>query len=115
VQIPVVHANDLGAEREGMLHFVGVVDLDEGLHVEGEGVCVEGAETVWREHGDDEEDGVGAVEAGFGDLVLVEDELFAEDGGAVGEGIDGGTGEAEVKEGTVEPGGLGEDGDDGGA
>ena len=115
MQIAIVHTNDLGAEREGMLHFLGVVDLHEGFHVEGEGIRVERAEAVWSEHGDDEKDGVGAVEAGFGDLVLVEDELFAEDGGAIGKGINGGTGEAEVEKGTMEPGGLGQDGDDGGA
>ena len=70
-------------------------------------------EAYGREHGDDEEDRVGAPQTGLCDLVLVEDEVFAEDGGTVREGIDGLTSKSHVEQGTLEPGGLGKDGDDG--
>ncbi len=44
---------------------------------------------------------------------FAEDELLAEDGGPVGESVDGLAGEAHVEQRTLEPGRLGEDGDDG--
>lgn len=88
----------------------GVVELEERGHVEFVGEDEEVDEFGEVEALADEEDGVGAGGAGFVDLVLVEDEVFAEDGecGGVFDALD--VGEVSGEEAFV-----GEAGDGGGA
>ncbi len=54
-------------------------------------------------------------EAGFGDLIRVDDEIFPQDSGTVGEVVHGSPGEGEIMDGTLEPLRLGEDTDDAGS
>lgn len=86
------------------------MDLDEGgeARLDGEGVIV--AELGIVEDGDDEEDGVGAPLDGLEDLAFVDDEVLAQEGQG-----DGGADLAEVIEGPLEEGLVGEDGQAAGA
>jgi hypothetical protein len=83
-QIAIVDANGVifgvvqGAEN--FVELLGRVHFDE--NVEAQRMC-EGGEALQlsaTERGGDEEDSVSAVGAGFDDLVLVDDEVFAEAG-----------------------------------
>lgn len=56
------------------------VDLEEGGHLERVDVSDEVGELLIGEALGDEEDGVGVDGAGLGDLVGIDDEIFAEDG-----------------------------------
>ena len=67
-------------------------------------------EEAVAERGRDKEDGVSAMGAGFGDLVLVDDEVFAKAGN-----FGGGGGDFEVLKAALEKGLIGEDGERGGA
>ncbi len=80
VQVAVVDADEVASGGEGAIEFGGVVDFDEDVELKLAGAAVERSEFVLGEGGDDEEDSVGAVGAGFEQLEFVEDEVFAEAG-----------------------------------
>lgn len=96
MQVAVVDADDLGADLERARELVGIIDLDERLHSPIKGVVVQLGKTLVRKHCDDEEDGVGSVDASLVDLVRVEDKVLAKDRWAVREGVDGGADGAHV-------------------
>jgi hypothetical protein len=64
----------------GAGEFVGGMDFAEDVERVLMSAGGEAGELGAGERGDDEEDGVGAVGAGFDDLVFVDDEIFAEAG-----------------------------------
>src|SRR6185295_1644582 len=103
-EVAVVDADQGGAVDA--LELLFIVDLDEGAQVEGGGEVEAADEEVAVEGGGDEEDEVGAGGAGLEELVLVDDEVLAEDGD-----VDGGADSAEVIERAAEAGAVGEDGD----
>jgi len=80
VQVAVVDADEVASSGESAVEFSGVVDFDEDVKLQFAGAAVERSEIGVGESGDDEEDGVGAMDAGFEELKLVDDEVFAQAG-----------------------------------
>ena len=106
-EVAVVYTYQVGFGFEGCGEFALVVDFYQALHTALFGERLEFADDGDVQHGDDEQDGVGAVGAGFVNLVGVEDELFTQDG-ADGGMSDGSSG-FEVLEATLEVVFVGED------
>lgn len=106
VKVAVVDPDDLGSDLQRPRELLSVVHFDKGLHAPRDRVGVELRELLVREHRDDEEDRVGAVDARFVDLVGVRDKVLAEDGGPVRESVNGGANGAHVVERALEPLGL---------
>ena len=85
LQVTIVHATDVAADVLHEFSFFGSVDFAEDIEpvaiLGDEGEVVEVAEA---QRAGDEQDGIGVMGAGFSDLVLVDDEVFAKAGNAGG-------------------------------
>ena len=77
-QVAVVDPQDLGLLLEGCLDLALVVDLHETLEPEALCDLHQLPQQRPRQHGHDEQDGVGAMGPCLEDLVRVKDELLAE-------------------------------------
>jgi hypothetical protein len=77
VQVAVVDADEIASGGECPFELGVVVDFDERVELVLSGLVFEGDELVLFQGGDDEEDGVGAAGAGFEELELIEDKVFA--------------------------------------
>ena len=109
-EVAVVDADDFGAGGEGAVEFGFRVNFDERLHFYFATEVDELFKRGIAQSGDDEEEAVGVVGAGFPDLPRIEDEIFAQDWlGDFFAGI------AEIFERAAEEFGLGEDGEGGGS
>ena len=76
-QVSIIDADQVGASGEYAREIGGVVEFDEGGHTEGSGLLQEADEGGIVEDFGDQEDGIGTGEAGFDDLVVVDQEIFA--------------------------------------
>ena len=110
MEVAIVHAVTVAAEIADPGELFGGVDFTEDVKLESVGGGGEAGQLIVGERGSDEQDGVGAVGAGFDDLVLVHDEVLAEARDVGGGGCD-----FEVGEATLEEGLVGEDGKRGGS
>ncbi len=79
-EVPVVDTDDLGSEVECAVEFAQVVNFHEAFQLEGGCLFIQRVQTFIGQCGNDEEDGVGAGDDGFGDLGFVDDEIFSENG-----------------------------------
>jgi hypothetical protein len=105
-EVAIVDADDFGAGGEGEIEFGLGVNLDERLHFEFAAEVDEFFQSGIAKGGDDEEEAVGVVGAGFPDLPRIEDKIFPQDGLR-----DFLAGVAEIFERAAEEFGLGEDGE----
>ncbi len=78
-QVAVVDADHVDVELERDLEILLVVDLDERVEIEGLRLVVEVRQLIRIERGDDQQDGVGAEDRRFEELVGVDDEVLAKD------------------------------------
>lgn len=90
--------------------FRRAVDFEQYLQPEFVGLGGEGAALLRTEAGGNEQYGVGTYDAGLQKLVLVDDEVFAQDGD-----VDQRTGRADVAQRTAEELLIRQDGEGGGA
>ena len=77
-QVPVVDADELGAERQGAVQLRPVVHLDQHVHAEIVSGVDQRAGLVVRDARHDDEDAVGAPGAGLVDLIGLEQEILAQ-------------------------------------
>ncbi len=109
-EVAVVDADQGGVAPQRAVELGFVVYLDEDFEAQRAGLGGELGQLSAGESGGDEKDAVRTCEAGFDDLVGIQDEVLAEDGqrnrGACG---------LQVGEGALELGVLGENGEAGGA
>jgi hypothetical protein len=110
MEVAIVHAVAVAAEIADAGKLFRRVDFAEDVELECVGGGGEAGEVIVGERGSDQQDGVGAMGAGFNDLVLIHDEVLAK----AGDGC-GGRGEFEVDEAPLEEGLVGEDGERGGS
>jgi hypothetical protein len=111
IEVAVVDATGCAAEVTDFFKLVEGVDFDEDIEaVSLLGNESEGIEMTVPEGGGDEENGIGAMGAGFYDLVLVDDEVFAEAGN-----FGRGRGDFEIVEAALEERLVGENGKRGGS
>ena len=109
-QVAVVDPDEVGARVEDAGEVGRVVELDQGRHAERPGARQERRELGVVEDLGDQEDRVGAGEAGLDDLVLVDEEVLAQQ-----RDRDRGADAGEVREVALEVGGVGQDAQAGGA
>ena len=101
--VAVVDADDLGVGLERPVQFGLVVDLDQAVEIELEGLGAEVRKLPVIQHRHDQEHGVGTPGSGFEELVAVDDEILADHRQATG-----GTRGGEVSEAAAEMGFVGE-------
>ncbi len=77
-QVAVVDPDHTRAEAVGALHFGLVVDFDQHVHPAFERGGLHLGHVRVVERGDDDQDGVGADRAGFGDLPRIDHEVLAQ-------------------------------------
>ena len=105
-QIAVVDADDLRAEAHGFAHFVFFRSFGENVKAEAVGKGCQACAGAGLEHGEHQEDGVGARCAGGEDLAFVDDDVLGDDGeGRQGAHL------GETLEASLEDRRLGENGD----
>lgn len=109
-EVAVVHAERVAAEVADTSQLLAGVDFAEDVEMLGVSGGGEAGEIGVRQRGDDQQNGVGAMGAGFDDLVVVDDEVFAKAGD-----LRGCRGDFQVGEAALEEGRVGEDGEGGGA
>ncbi len=80
VEIPPDHADHIGAGFHGALELGLIGDFHDGIQALGLGELQQGEQPVLGEQGGHEEDGIRAEDLALLDLVLLEDELAAEEG-----------------------------------
>ena len=107
-EVAVVDADEGCATIEDAREVGGVVEFDEGLHAEGFRDGAEVVELGIAEDFGDEQDAIGTRDAGFEDLVGVDDEILAEERDS-----DRGADAREVGEVALKVGDVGEDGEAG--
>jgi hypothetical protein len=107
-QIAAVDADEIEAERDGAIQLFAVMGLAEHIEAHGTSFFAEIDECCVGMGGDDEQDCVGAIGAGFEDLEGIEDEVFAEAGD-----VDDAGGLLQIGEGALKELLVGEDGEGG--
>jgi len=110
LEVAVVHAIGIAAQILDEVDLFGGMDFTKNVEAIPVGDHREVIQIAVAERGGDEEDGVGAMSAGFGDLILVDDEVFAKAGKFGGSGSD-----FKVVQAALEERLVGEDGERGGS
>ncbi len=113
-QVAIVDADGVGAggseNVEEAVQLRGGVDFDEDIERKSACGGGEGAQIGVGQCGDDEEDGIGVMGAGFDELILVDHEVFAQ-----ARDLDSGGGAIEIGEAALKVRLVGEDGESGGS
>ena len=105
-QVAIVDAEDRRAEGERPPHLAFVMRLDQSVHAEPPGHRQDLGRLGIVEQRQDDENGVGAVEPGFGNLARVDDEVLGED-----RAVEDPPHRAQILERAAEIGAVGEDAD----
>ena len=78
-QIAIVDSHQRGADFQYPIEIVRIIDFDQRFHPQLAGVEIEIAQPAVIEAFGDQQDAIGAGEAGFQDLISLEQKIFPQD------------------------------------